>query len=589
MNSQGSYWLNKTLSRRRALRTMFATAGGAAALSLIGCGGSSNNNSSSSSSTGASSGATASSGSSGASSSSGASGSSGAKPVAGGKIVIQPTGYATTLVLVTTRNNSTAQMAGFTHSGLLQLKNGRPIVPGTDVSVEPDLAMAMPEQPDPLTYVFKLNKAKFHNGKDVTSADVKYSLERYAKGKDSAYTGIWNWLDHVETPDPQTAVVKTNAPYADAIGALCGYSDGFILSQEWEESADAKTKLMGSGPFLFVDTQAPVISHFKRNPDYFKSPLPYVDEVDLLGTADFSKRFADFSAGNVDVTYWHAAEERDQIAKARPKAQKFQWFYAGYNVIMRTDQAPFNDDRVRKALSMAIDRKALRDATSKGEGEDDQAFSWTVSTWGFRKPSQLGDAAQYWNFDVKTAKQLLSAAGVGNFKTKMAHWDPSVIGQAYVDQAVLIQTQWKNNLGIDVEDVSQQFAQLFSGGASGNYDGTYFFPGGGGVISAAPGVAFRNGVWSPPEGVTAPTQNTDHINDAELSAAADKQATQLDLNERKKTFQVMENIMASKMYRITTSTFTTTYFANEKLQDIQMPITATNSALSGAKYWWVKS
>lgn len=573
MDSKSSYWYRKTMSRRAAIRSMLAAGGGIAALSLVGCGGDDDDNSGSSSGDGQSGSGTASSG----------------NPTPGGKLIIQPTGYATTLVLVTTNNNSTAGLAGFTHAGLLQLKNGRPIVGGSDVTVEPHLAMAMPEQPDPLTYIFKLQPAKFHNGRAVTAEDVKYSLERYAKAPDSAYKNNWNWLDRVDAPDAQTAVVKTTAPYADAIGALGGYSDGFIMAKEHEESAEAKTKLMGCGPFLFVNTEAPVISRFKRNPEYFKSPLPYVDEVNMLGTADFAKRFADFSAGNVHVTYWHAAEERDQLAGARPKAKKFQHFYAGYNVIMRTDQAPFNDDRVRKALSMAIDRKALRDATGKGEGEEDQAFSWTVETWGFRKPSQMGAAAQFWKFDVAAAKQMLSAANVGSFKTKMAHWDPTVIGQAYVDQAVLIQTQWKNNLGIEVEDVSQQFAPLFSTAVVGNYDGTYFFPGGGGVISAAPGVAFRNGVWSPPEGVTAPTSNSGHINDPELSAAADKQATQLNLTERKQTFKVMEEIMANKMYRLTTSTFTTTYFADEKLQDIQMPITATNSALAGAKYWWFKS
>jgi len=549
---------------------MLVAGGGLAALSLVGCGGDDDDDGSSSETPG------------------GATGSG--QPTPGGRLIIQPTGYATTLVLVTSRNNSTAGLAGFTHSGLLQLKNGRPIVGGSDVTVEPDLAVAMPEQaPDQLTYTFKLQPAKFHNGRSVTAEDVKYSLERYAKAENSAYRGIWNWLERVEVPDAQTAVVKTNAPYADAIGSLCGYSDGFIMAKEHEESAEATTKLMGSGPYLFVNTEAPVISRFKRNPNYFKSPLPYLEEIHMLGTADFSKRFADFSAGNVHVTYWHAAEERNQIASSRPKARKFEHFYAGYNVIMRTDQAPFKDDRVRKALSMAIDRKALRDATGKGEGEEDQAFSWTVSTWGFRKPSALGQAAQYWKYDVQAAKQLLSAANVGNFKTKMAHWEPSVIGQAYVDQAVLIQTQWRNNLGIEVEDLSQPFAQLFSGGVAGNYEGTYFFPGGGGVISAAPGPAFRNGVWSPPGGITAPTQNSGYINDAELSAAADKQATQLDLTQRKQTFKVMEEIMANKMYRLTTSTFTTTYFADEKLQDIQMPITATNSALAGAKYWWFKS
>jgi len=568
VDTKGSYWGRYTISRRTALRGLVA-AGGLAALSLAGCG--SDDSSSPDEESG-----------------SGASSSGEAKP--GGRLIIQPTGYATTLVLVTSRNNTTAGLAGFTHSGLLQLKNGRPIVPGTDVTVEPDLAVAMPEQADPLTYVFKLNPAaKFHSGRPVTSEDVKYSLERYAKDPGSAYVSTWTWLDRVEAPDAQTVVVKTTAPYADAIGSLCGYQDGFILAKEHEESAEAKTKLMGSGPFLFVNTEAPVITRFKRNPDYFKKPLPYFDEVHMLGTADFAKRFADFSSGNVHVTYWHAAEERDQLAAARPKARKFQYEYAGYNVIMRTDMMPFKDERVRRALSMAIDRKALRDATGKGEGEDDQAFSWTVSTWGFRKPSQLGEAAQYWKFDVQAAKQLLSAANAGNFKTKMYHWDPTVIGQAYVDQAVLIQTQWRNNLGIEVEDVSQQFAQLYGGAVAGNYEGTYFFPGGGGVISPAPGIAFRNGVWSPPEGITAPTANSGYINDPELSAAADKQATQLDLNERKQTFKVMEEIMAKKMYRITTSTFTTTYFADEKLQDVQMPITATNSAMAGVKYWWFKA
>jgi ABC-type transport system substrate-binding protein len=420
----------------------------------------------------------------------------------------------------------------------------------------------------------------------VTAEDVKYSLERYAFADMSAYKQNWTWLNRVEIPDAKTVVVKTKAPYADAIGALAGYNDGFIMAREHEESNAATTKLMGSGPFLFVDTEPPVISRFRRNPDYFMKPYPYLDEIHMLGNADWGKRFADFAAKNVHVTYWHAAEERDQLKQARPDAKAFQHQYAGYMVVMRTDQPPFNDERVRQALSMAIDRKAIREATSKGEGEPDQAFSWTVKTWGFRKPSELGAAARYWNFDVQAAKQLLSAAGVSELKIKMSHWDPTVIGQAYVDQATLIQTQWRQNLGVVTEDISLPFAQMFSTAVVGNYEDTYFFPGGGGVISAAPGIAFKNGVWSPPDGVRPPTPNSGRINDPALSAAADKQATQINLEERKQTFKIMEEIMANKMYRIVTNTFTTTYLADPRVQNIQMPITATNSALSSARYWW---
>ncbi len=570
--SEKSYWdRTSTSSRRRMLRSVVLGGAGLAGAALIGCGDDDD----------APATATA------PPATSPSNGGPGGGPLHGGRIVIQPTGYASTLVLVTNRNNTTAGLAGFTHSGLLQLRNTRPVVGGSDVSVEPDLAIDMPEQPDELSYVFRIHPAKFHNGRDVTPEDVAWSLMRYAHHEDSAYRSTWNWLDTVETPDDGTIVVKTVAPYADAIGALCGYQDGFILAQEHEESDAATTQLMGSGAFLFENTEEPVISRFRRNPEYFRDSLPYVDEIHMLGTADFAKRYADFAADNVDVTYWHAAEERDQMAAARPEAHMFEHLYAGYNVFMRVDQEPFNDERVRRALSMAIDRQALRDATGAGEGEPDQAFSWTVETWGFRKPQDLGAASQYWDYDVAEAKLLMDAAGLGNgFTTQMSHWDPSVIGQAYVDQAVLIQTMWQNNLGIEVQGVSLQFAQFASGPLSGNYDGTYFAPGGGGVISPAPGVAFRNGVWSPPEGVTAPTPNTGHINDPDLSAAADLQSTQLNLDDRKDTFRIMEEIMADEMYRLTTSAFTTTYFANEALQDIQMPITATNSALAGAKHWW---
>ena len=156
MHSPESYWQKRT-SRRTALRSALAAGGGLAALSLVGCG-DDDEPSGGGTSTGGSTGSTA----------TGTGSAASGDPVSGGRLIIQPTGYATTLVLVTSRNNSTAGLAGFTHSGLLQLKNSRPIVGGSDVSVEPDLAMAMPEQPDPLTYIFKLHPAKFHNGRDVT-------------------------------------------------------------------------------------------------------------------------------------------------------------------------------------------------------------------------------------------------------------------------------------------------------------------------------------------------------------------------------------------------------------------------------------
>ena len=585
--NQGSYWdrvLNRRTTRRRAI--VGAGALTASAAFLAACGGDDDDDdapSGSSSPTGGSSG----------SSSGGGSGGGGAidstQGIHGGRLVIQNTGYASTLVLVTTQNNTTAGLAGFTHSGLLGLQAGRPEYPGNEITAEPDLATSMPEQgADQLSYTMKLKPAKFHNGRTVTSEDVKWSYERYAFDDDSAYKSTWGvWLDSVEAPDPETVVVKTKEPFADAVGSMAAYFDGFIMAQEHEESAEATSRLMGSGPFLFVDTEEPVVTRFERNPDYFEQPYPYFDEIHMLGTADFSKRYADFAAGNVDITYRHPAEEAAQIKEARPDAAFDEWQYYGFFVVMRVDQPPFTDERVRQALSMAIDRPTLADATANGAGEPDQRFTWTVANLGFRKPSELGESAKYWEYNVEEAKKLLSAAmGDEILRTQLSHWDPTVIGQAYVDQATLIQAQWLQGLGVEAEAISLPFGPLITEHARGNFEGTFLFPGGGGAFGTAPALGLKNGVWSPPEGVTPPTPNYGHINDAELSAAAAKQATQLDFAERQETFRVMEEIAAQKQYTIVTNTYPGTYFKNPKLVNAQVPVTTVNGAMGYTKYWW---
>src|SRR5207248_691185 len=121
------------------------------------------------------------------------------------------------LELIKIRNPGTYQFAGFTHDGLLELRNGTPAYPGYDWTPQPNLAQAMPEQPDPQSYVFKLRPAKFQNGRAVNSEDVKWSYETYAFAKESAWKNDWPWLDKVETPDAQTVVVKAKFPFADGV------------------------------------------------------------------------------------------------------------------------------------------------------------------------------------------------------------------------------------------------------------------------------------------------------------------------------------------------------------------------------------
>jgi glutathione transport system substrate-binding protein len=505
----------------------------------------------------------------------------------GGKIVIQAFGYpGAGVTLVSVSNAGIAQFAGFTHSGLLELRNGTPEVPGDDVlSVGPDLAQAMPEQPDDLTYRFKVRNARFHNGRQVTADDVKYSLERYAFWDRSAYRVPWSWLDKVEVPDAESVVVKTKYPFAETFQSLAARNDAFILAREHEESPDAEKKLMGSGPFTFVESQPPVSTRFRKNPEYFNKPFPYFDEIELLGTSDFAKKVADFTSRQVHMTYWHGEEEHDQIKAARPDAKLWRWHKSGNWMIIRTDQPPFNDKRVRQALSMGINRKEIRDATAKGRGEDDQVFTFGVPVWGTRRPKDLGPAARYWEYNPAEAKKLLLAAGVGEpIDAPFLHWDAAVIGQAIVDEATLVQNHWRQAGLANMKDTVVTFAQSVSNVNTGNYEGMYLGPSGT-FLNPAFGITLRN-TYAWPVGGQRPLTNTGYIQNPELNELLDKQLTQLNLEERKKTIRQIEEIFAEEQYRIVLGSAYYNFFGDPSVKNMQVPILAWNGGIGYVKYWW---
>jgi ABC-type transport system substrate-binding protein len=503
----------------------------------------------------------------------------------GGTFVVQTSGYHGGLALVTRASAAGASVAGLAHSGLLRFRYGRPVVDPFDISTEPDLAQTLPEQPDELTYVYKLKQAQFQNGRPVGAEDVKYSYDRYAFADVSVRKANWDWLDQVQTPDAQTVVVKTKRPYADALQAMGASQDGFILAKEFEESPESPSKLMGSGPFVFESDLAPVSTTFRKNPNYFEKPYPYFDQVLVLGTSDPAKQVADFTAKHVHMTYWFSEEPRDQIKSSRPDAVAWSYPKPAVQLFMRTDKPPFNDKRVRQALSMTVDRKKIRQAVSKGEGDDDQILSIANRAFGFRKPSELGAAAKYWSYDPATAKQLLSAAGVTlPIEVNLNHWDAAVTGQAMVDHATLVQATWRE-LGIaNAKDNTQSGAQYFSTTATGNYEGMGMVPG---LQNVALGKNIKDNFYSPADGVVkVPTTNTGHVADTTLNALLDQQLGQLNVAERKKTLQAIEDLIAEEMYRVVFSTYTTTFFTDPSLRNLQVGYFSYGGSFNYMQFPW---
>ncbi|WP_373324443.1 ABC transporter substrate-binding protein [Tepidiforma flava] len=175
--------------------------------------------------------------------------------------------------------------------------------------------------------------------------------------------------------------------------------------------------------------------------------------------------------------------ERDQLKAARPDAKFEETQGIGGYIYLRTDKPPFNDKRVRQAISMALNRKAIRDAISKGEGVPEQLYHV-----GYPWARQVKDLpqAKYWEYNLAEAKKLLAAA-IGEGKTIDTTWehaDAAIYTQAYVDTATLAQAQLKQ-LGINITDVTKPYAQYISTTYQqrGQYVGDGPQPAGGGVLA----------------------------------------------------------------------------------------------------------
>jgi len=351
-------------------------------------------------------------------------------------------------------------------------------------------------------------------------------------------------------------------------------NDAFVLAREHEEGPDAPNKLMGSGPFLFVDTTVPIVTRFKKNPDYFQKPYPYFDEIDLLTTTDPVKRITNFTTRQVHMPWLVYAQDRDQMRQERPDARIEEFNSWPQSVFMRTDKPPFNDKRVRQALSMTIDRKKVRDGVNKGEGRDDQYFNTMYKNlFGTREVSELGAAAKYWKYDPQAAKQLLAAAGVAlPIQTQMYHWDASVVGQWIVDMATLTQAGWKE-LGIaDVKDITMTGGQFLNGPNLGQYDGMgHAITTGLNAQAPAYALVIKDKWYWGPNGEHSGVNNC-YVNNPQLSELAVKQLGQFDAKERTQTLRQMEDIIAEEQYLLVYSSTTQSWLGDPSLRNVSLSV-----------------
>ena len=343
--------------------------------------------------------------------------------------------------------------------------------------VKGDLAQSWEVAKDGLTYTFKLKpNIKFHDGSPATSADVKASYERIANpgpGVRSIRKAAYADIASIETPDPQTVVFKLKERNASMLTNFASPWDCIYSAAKLKEDPRFPEKnILGTGPFKFVEHAAG--SHWvgERFADYFEKDRPYLDGYRAIFITNTAARVNALQAGEVLSEFrGHSPADRDKLKAAlgdKVVVHESPWI-CSLVVTFNTEKKPFDDARVRRALSLAIDRWQGAAALSK--------IALVREVGGVLRPgydlaASEAELVKYPGFgkDIKAARaeaqKLLAAAGVKDLKFKFLNRN---VPMPYTPVGVFLIDQWRQ-IGVQVEHDQPETKAYIANLSGGNFE-----------------------------------------------------------------------------------------------------------------------
>jgi peptide/nickel transport system substrate-binding protein len=352
----------------------------------------------------------------------------------------------------------------------------------------PHLAESFERSPDAKTWTFRLRPGvKTHNGRDLTSADVKFTYESIkAPELKSPVAGSFNRITSVDTPDPLTVVMHCSEPYYQLLGDL-------VAVPVMVEVPNAGKGLpVGTGPFKVVDATEQTVD-LEANPDYFLG-APSVAKLRVRVVPDNATRELELKSGGVDLAI-NSSFGSDQIAKMKSDPDLDVLTGPGTNIAhlgLNTTDETLRDARVRRALAYALDRNQIIATVMQGQGRAADAIlppeSWAYEAGVSKYP-----------FDVARAKQLLDEAGYKDpdgdgpgvrftleFVTSNVGIAPA-IGQ-------IVQEEWKA-AGVGVNLSQFERATFTDRLNQGSYDAYFIISVGGNQTTDVFSWAYYGGAW----------------------------------------------------------------------------------------------
>src|SRR5262245_6264183 len=410
-----------------------------------------------------------------------------------------------------------------------------------------DVATDWKIAPDGLTYTFKLRPGiRFHDGSPLTSADVKASYDKIIfppAGVRSVRKNAYTAVERVEAPDPTTVVFKLKFPSASLLDNLASPWNVIFPKKYLDQDPNYfKTHVVGSGPFKFKNYTRGATFEGERNPDYFIKDRPYLDGYKFFISPETSVRAAAIRSGRAYIEFRNLPNAEVEAIKkqlgdkvsVQETPMTGQWGIAINNTVK-----PFSDVRVRKALTLGLDRYTMGQVLYPLTGlKLVGGLMRPGSEWGMPQPEleKLPGFGRDIEKNRAEARRLLAEAGFPNgLKVVLKNRNVKL---PYQDFAVFAIQEWRK-IGVEAENRPLETAAWFNDGQNtGSFE-----------LIVAPTVEFMD---EPDQFLgryaTGSTQNWGRYSDPVIDDLFSRQARSLDRNERKRLITELEKRVLENAY-----------------------------------------
>jgi peptide/nickel transport system substrate-binding protein len=398
------------------------------------------------------------------------------------------------------------------------------------MKVTPDLAQSW-DMPDPLTYIFHLRRGvKFHDGRPLTSADVKFTLDSILSGTmKTTKRQAYKLVTSVETPDDDTVVIRLSEPYASLLWNLTAPGIGIVPRGSGAELAQHP---IGTGPFRFVSATTDEDIVLERDANYFGG-APKIERLRMRIVPDAIVRALELRKGSADATINSLtpdmvvtlAKERGLAAVQEPGSTMA---YLAFNF-----EDPILAKReVRQALAYATDRATIIKYLLRGQARPAQSLL-PPNHWAFD-----ADVQQY-DFDPARAEKLLDEAGfprgADGVRMRLALKTSTDEFTRLTSEAIA--DQWKR-VGVQLELRPLEFATFYSDITRGSFQ-MYTLRWVGGNNDPDLFESVFSSKKMPPVG-----SNRGHYKNPQLDALLDQARVKMDQATRKEILARVQEIVA---------------------------------------------